>query len=466
MLGAPTYADVARSVRENEGVTSVADGAAPWAIGGRSSHLWSERGRESGEVSNRTERTGRRAPAHRGAHRPFLATSRARLAGYTLFALLAIGLAGNAAATARRSGRVTALVSQARCLPHGHVDLRTPAVVLWSTRGGAQLFACVPATGSVHLLASAGPYSSFEDFLAAGHFVSLVYADGAFFYLDVFDALTGRAVLMRNIGCSGPDGCEGAGASFQLASDGWVALVGQSLRATDGREETIELDSGPNLEATHQKGWGSDGVSIQQGTGQRLQWSPSDDTSLYSFALGSSLRALGMKALEAGTVHAADPLPTACSLFTASEVQAVLGQVSQASPNDACTYTTTAKPASTLTLTLRPGLTRTQVTAIEHQAFGELSSSAQGGDVGPPDYNPHLWKAAWDTAGEDMSESNDVRIFAGIELNVDLVTADPSNHADDRIGPSKIWDSDDAAEHAADIAFDRLAGISISYEHR
>jgi hypothetical protein len=390
----------------------------------------------------------------------------ARLVVCTLLGVLAVGFsAGNGVAAGRHGGGVTALAAHAQCTPRGRVHLHTSGVVLWSTHGGAQLYACVPATGSVHRLVSAEPYFSFEDFLAAGHFVSFVYIDGASVYLDVFDALTGRPVLARYLGCSGPDGCEGAGASFQLSSDGWVALIGQPLRATDGREETVELDTGPNLEATHQKSWYTNGVNVDQDTGSTLQWSPSGDTSLYSLPLGPSLKALGRKALESGAVHAVSPLPAACSLFTAAEVQAVLGQVSQAPPTDACTYTTTAKPTSTLTLTLHP-LTQTQVIAAEHQAFGEVSSNAPNGEVGPPDYNPHLWKAVWDTASDGLSQTSEVRIFANLELTAELVTEDPRNHTDDRVGPSKLWDSDTAAEHAADIAFDRLAGVPISFGHR
>jgi len=187
---------------------------------------------------------------------------------------------------------------------------------------------------------------------------------------------------------------------------------------------------------------------------------------LYSLPLGPPLQALGTKALEAGTVRAVTPLPAACSLFTAIEVQAVLGPVSQASSDDACTYTTSAMPTTTLTLTLHPGLTQAQVTAVEHQAFDEVSSNASGSDVGPPAYSPHLWKAAWDTAGGGESQTNDLRIFTNLELTVELVTDDPRNHTDDTVGPSKTWDSDTVAEHAADIAFDRLAGVMISYEHR
>jgi hypothetical protein len=374
--------------------------------------------------------------------------------------------AGNSAVAARRAYGMKALVAHARCAPQGHVYLHTVGVVLWSTHGGTQLYACVPAAGSAHRLVSADSHSSFEDFLAAGHFVSFVQIEGAFIYLDTFDALTGRAILKRDLGCSGPDGCTGAGASFQLAPDGWLALIGQPLRATNGREETVDLDTGPNLEATHLKSWDTDEVSIEQGTGPTLQWSPSGDNSLYSLSLGSSLQALGMKALQSGTVRAVSPLPAACSLFTATEVQAVLGQVSQASPNDVCTYTTTAKPTSTLTLTLHPSLTQTQVIAVEHQAYSEISSNARGGAIGPPDYNLHLWKAAWEMANGGMSQTNDIRIFANLELTVELVTDDPSNHTNDRVGPSKIWDSDTAAEHVADIAFDRLAGVQISYEHR
>jgi hypothetical protein len=384
----------------------------------------------------------------------------------TLLGVLAVGFsAGNGVAAGRRGGGATALATHALCAPRGRVHLHTSGVVLWSTHGGAQLYACVPATGSVHRLVSVEPSFSFEDFLAAGHFVSFVYVDGASVYLDVFDALTGRAVLERYLGCSGPDGCEGAGGSFQLSSNGWVALIGQPLRATDGREETVELDTGPNLEATHQKSWYTNGVSVQLGTGSTLQWSPNNDTSLYSVSLGPSLKALGRKALESGAVHAVSPLPAACSLFTAAEAQAVLGQVSQAAPPDACTYTTTAKPTSTLTLTLHP-LTQTQVIAAEHQVFGEVSSNSPDGEVGPPDYNPHLWKAAWDTASNGLSQTNEVRIFANLELTAELVTEDPRNHTNDRVGPSKLWDSDSAAEHAADIAFDRLAGVQISFGHR
>lgn len=359
-----------------------------------------------------------------------------------------------------------ALSSHAQCAPRGHVYLRTSEVVLWSTRGGTQLYACVPATGSVHRLVSAEPTVSFEDFLAAGHFVSFVYIAGASVYLDVFDARSGRAVLMRYMGCAGPDGCEAAGGSFQLASDGWVALIGQPLRATNGREGTVELDTGPDLQAKHQKSWNTFGVSVEQSTGSTLRWSPSGDTSLYSLPLGASLQALGVKTLKSGAVHAVSPLPATCSLFTTAEAQAVFGPVSQAAPTDACTYTTTAKPTSTLTLTLHPGLTQTEVIAAERQAFGEVSSSSRGADVGPPNYNPHLWKATWDTASGGMSQTSEVRIFANLKLTVEVATEDPRNHTDDPVGPAKDWDSDTAVEHAADIAFDRLAGVPIAYEHR
>lgn len=376
--------------------------------------------------------------------------------------------AGNGAAAVRRGGGATALASSARCEPRGRVYLHTSGVVLWSTHGTAQLYVCVPATGSVHQLANSDPTATSEDFLAAGHFVSFVRDDGASFYLDVFDAQTGRAVLSRYMGCSGPDGCEGAAASFQLAPDGWVALIGRPLRATNGHDETVEIDTGPNLQVTHLKSWEGDGASVEQGTGSTLRWSPSDNSSsAYALPLGSSLRFLAAKALKAGAVHAVSPLPAACSLFTATEVQAVLGPVSQASPNgSACAYTTIAKPTSTITLTLHPGLTPAQVTAIEHQAFSEASSNAPSGDGGAPDYSPHLWKAAWDTASAGMSQTNDIRIFANLELTVELVTEDSRNHTDDRVGPSKIWSSDIAAEHAADIAFDRLAGVPISYVDR
>ena len=270
------------------------------------------------------------------------------------------------------------------------------------------------------------------------------------------------------MGCSGPDGCEGAAASFQLAPDGWVALIGSPLSATNGRDKTVELDIGPNLQAIHHKSWQGDGASVEQGTGSTLRWSPSNNSSSeYLLPLGSSLQALGTKALEAGVVHAVSPLPATCSLFTAAEVQAVLGPVSQASPNgSACTYTTIAKPTSTVTLTLHPNLTPVQVTAIERQAFNEVSSNAPSGDVGSPDYSPHLWKADSDTASAGMSQTNDVRIFADVELTVELVTEDPRNHTDDKVGPSKTWSSDIAAEHVADIAFDRLAGVPISYVGR
>jgi hypothetical protein len=315
----------------------------------------------------------------------------------------------------------------------------------------------------VHRLASAGSSSSFEDFLAAGHYVSFVYVEGAFFHLDVFNALSGRAVLVRNLGCAGPDGCEGAGASFQLSSEGWVALIGQPLRATDGRAETVEVDTGPNLEAKHLKSWGADGVSVEQGTGSTLQWSPADDASVYSLHLGSSLQALSTKALQAGTVHPVNPLPATCSLFTTAEAQAVLGPVSQTAQGDACTYTTSSKPSSTLTLTLHTALTPAQVSAAEMQAFSEASRVAPGSDTGAPAYSLHLWKAAWDTASGGVSKTTDVRILTGLELTVELASANPGNHTDVQVGASRLWDSDTAAAHAADIAFDRLAGVPISY---
>jgi hypothetical protein len=374
---------------------------------------------------------------------------------------------GNGAAAGPRVGGAPARASRARCAPRGHIYLHTSGVVLWSTPRPAQLYACVPATGGAHRLRSAGPNSSFEDFLAAGHFVSFVDTEGASVYLDVFDALTGRAVLARYLGCAGPDGCEGAGASFQLAPTGWLALIGRPLRATDGRYETVELDTGPNLEAAHLKSWNTYGVDIEQGTGSTLQWSPGGDAPSYSLPLGSPLQALATKALRSGAVRAVSPLPPACLLFTATEVQAVLGAVSQVSSSDACTYTTTAKPVSTLTLTLNPDLTQTEVIAAEHHAFSEATgSSAPGGEIGPADYAPHLWKVLWNAASGGVGKTSDVRIFANLELTVELVTEDPHNHTDSVVGPSQIWDSDTAAEHAADIAFDRLAGVQISYEHR
>ncbi len=323
----------------------------------------------------------------------------------------------NSAAGRQRIDGATARASGARCTPRGHVYLHTSEVTTWSTAGARQLYACVNASGSVHRLASAGPNSSFEDFLAAGHFVSFVRVEGAFFHLDVFDAQSGRAILERDLGCSGPDGCEGAGASFQLSSEGWVALIGQPLRATNGRGETVEVDTGPNIEAKHLKSWGTNGVSVEQGTGSTLQWSPADDTSVYSLPLGSSLQALSTRALQTGAVRPIYPLPATCSLFTPAEVQAVLGPVSQTAQGDACTYTTTAKPTSTLTLTLHPGLTPAQVSAAETQAFSEASRAAPGADTEAPAYNPHLWKTAWGTASGGTSKTTDVRIFTGLELH-------------------------------------------------
>jgi hypothetical protein len=373
-------------------------------------------------------------------------------------------------ATARLIGAVpasppvsdAARTTNARCTPRGHVYLHTSEVTIWST-AGARLYACVNTSASVRRLASAGSNSSFEDFLAAGHYVSFVRVEGAFFHLEIFDALSGRAVLNRNLGCSGPDGCEGAGASFQLSSEGWVALVSQPLLATNGHEKTVEVDTGPNLEAKHLKSWGTNGVSLEQGTGSTLQWSPDDGASVYSLPLGSSLQALSTKALQAGVVRPVNPLPATCSLFAAAEAQAVLGPVSQTAQGDVCTYTTSAKPSSTLTLTLHPSLTSAQVSAAETQAFSEAARAAPGADTGAPAYNPHLWKADWDTASGGVSKTTDVRIFTGLELTIELASENSANHTNVQVGPSRTWNLDTAAAHAADIAFDRLAGVPISY---
>jgi hypothetical protein len=427
-------------------------------------------------------------------HRRFPNTPRApraRLLACVLLGLASIGLLpGNSGATARGMNNgvstremyrgtavrvmgatpatltiseTTARTAGTRCTPRGHVYLHSLQVTIWSTAGTKQLYACLNASGSVHRLASADSNSSLEDFLAAGHFVSFVQVEGAFYHLDVFDALNGRAVLKRDLGCSGPDGCEGAGVSFQLSSEGWVALIGQPLRATNGHEETIEMDTGPNLEAKHLKSWSTTGVSVEQSTGSTLQWSPDDGASVYSLPLGSSLQALSTKGLQAGTVRPVNPLAAPCSLFAAAEAQAVLGPGSQTAQGDTCTYTTSSKPSSTLTLTLHPGLTPAQVSAAETLAFSEAARATPGANTGAPAYNPHLWKAAWDTASGGVSKTTDVRILTGLSLTVELASNSSSNHTDVQVGPSQLWDSDTAAAHVADIAFDRVAGVPISH---
>ena len=339
--------------------------------------------------------------------------------------------------------------------------------MVWSAAGG-RLYSCVRASGDVHRIAHAN--ASANDFLAAGHYLSFTYTSGGEPYLDVFDALSGKTVLDLGLhgGCGSINSpCVSILAGFQLASNGWVAEYSPngSLTATNVRGSTVELDNGLGLRQTHQRPSNANGVDLSQSTGSTLSWTTDDGSMLYSAPLGPQLAVLETTALEKGAVHPVAPLPGACALFTAAEAQAVLGAGTHTASGDSCTYTMTATPRSTLTVTLQPNLTPVQVLAAKQAAYTHATSPQLSSPRPPPDYGKYLWQLSWESGdgGASGAQSQTVQILGDLELTVELATKPTSDATGYEVGMSQCWRADEVVEHVTDLAFDRLVGVPISY---
>jgi hypothetical protein len=373
-----------------------------------------------------------------------------------------------------RAGVASASAPHGRCTPQGRVVLDTSEVTVWTAPGG-RLYSCVRASGDVHRVVHAN--ASAKGFLAAGRYVGFTYTVGdEDLRLDIFSTLSGAPEfnLPLNHECDPHihDGmCTSLLSGFQLASNGWLAEYGlSSLTASNGHDSTIGLDTGPGLSISHLHSLSADGVAINQGTGSTLAWTPEPNSgALYSVALGPGLAALDGTALEDGAVHPAIALPATCGLFTAAEAQAVLGAGTQSTSSDSCTYITTGTPRSILTVTLAPNLTSAQVLAAKQAAYGQESSNQpeQPSSLGPPDYGKYLWQASWNSyvGGESAPQSQIVKIFGDLELTVGLVTKPRGNDVNYQVGTSQCWGAETAVEHVADIAFDRLMGVPITFIH-
>lgn len=321
------------------------------------------------------------------------------------------------------------------------------AVVVWYAHGG--LNACVRATGAVHRVSNAGAEA--DHLVVAGDYVGFQNNPGPQeVYLNVFDALTGRTEVNELlISCPG-DGCPEAVSPWRLAPSGWVAYVAEygtgSLVATDGHHSTRALDDGPHV----------GGLRL---SGSTLTWS-SSKSARYSAPLDMSLTSLA-------ATHMAPPrpLPTACGLVTLADAEAILGVVATASSSDSCTYTANGQPSNTLTVTLVPGLTSAQVTAVKRLAYSrERKHPEENYTPGPPDYRAYNWWANWETSSGGLNRREYLQLIGNVELTIEVVTATPPGYSQGETpfyGPqigSGPWSSDMAATHLLDIASDRLMG--------
>jgi hypothetical protein len=333
------------------------------------------------------------------------------------------------------------------CAHVSHAVGHSSAVVVWYGHG--ELDACVRATGAVHPVANTR--GEIDHLVVAGDYVGFqVVAGEQLVYLDVFDVLSARTEVSELlISCPG-DGCPEATSPWQLAPSGWVAYVGEygtgELLATDGRRSTRALDDGPH-------------VGDLRLSGSTLSWS-SGGAARYSAPLDASLSPLV-------ATHAAPPrpLPTACSLITPTDAEAILGVIATASSGDSCTYTDSAVPTSTLTVTLLSSLSPAQVTAAKQLAYSrEREHPEEDLTLGPPDYHEYDWWANWETSGAGLNRREYLQLTGNVELTVEVVIATPPGYNQKEAefeGPQIAggpWRSDTVATHLLEIASDRLMG--------
>lgn len=380
--------------------------------------------------------------------------------------LLAWGaFAGVGVVPASSLGAGRARSAGASCRPLGRVALPGPEVLVWSLPDG-HWYSCIRASGVVRRIAHAN--ASAKGFLAAGRYVTFTYRFKGEPYLDVFSAASGRTELDENLeaGC-GPvnTACVAALAGFQLAPSGWFAkkAPGDSLAAGNGGRSTVDLDDGERLTLVHQHISRANGVELSESAGSALSWTTTGEAGVYSTPLGPPLATLDSAALETGSVRPAAVLPAPCALFTASEVEGVLGAATQSSGGDVCTYTMSGTPRSILRVSLDANLTAAQILAAKQAAYTQAASPSIS--PGPPDYGKYLWAISWESGsgGESGSQSQSVLILGDLELTVTLATKPTNNATGSQVGTSQCWEAHEAVQHVTDIAFDRSMGVAISY---
>ncbi len=122
-----------------------------------------------------------------------------------------------------------------------------------------------------------------------------------------------------------------------------------------------------------------------------------------------------------------------------------------------CTYTTTGKPSSTLTIALQPSLSPAQTTAAKTAAYRAEAYYY----TGPPRYNDYTWTGSWETAAGGLANTYDVRFVGEVELTIELTTSDPSNTLGgdlELLALPPNWKAGETANHFTYLAFDRLMG--------
>ncbi len=389
-----------------------------------------------------------------------------RLAGLILCAgALAAGPAAASAGNHRRPSRPAPTAR--RCVPRGRRAVATGAVVMWrvSTRGRATLYTCVPASGAVRRVPPSD--SSAQGFLAAGPFVAFVNTNPNATSFSVFDALSGRTAVNADLGCGNPaPSCQPSpSAGFQLAPSGWVAYsdggAPGSVTATNGQDNTLDIDDGPNLSVAGQRPGprpGRFGQPVNVGAGATLTWSPNHDGVRYAVPLGPSLQVLDRNTLQRGKVSPLAPLPAPCSLFSAADAQAMLGPVTAATPTGSCTYTTAGAPAATVAVALSPSLSPAQVMAAKQAAYDGETAGPENPliSLGPPDYGQHYWTATWMTRTAGVEQYEEVQFLGNLELTIDVATNAQT------LGAARTWPPATAATHASDLAFERLLGVPVT----
>jgi hypothetical protein len=367
--------------------------------------------------------------------------------------LVAVLVAGGLLAGAALASSAAEASPVDRCQPVGRELAHSSAVVVWAKHGETELFACARASGRVHSLPDT--VEGVEDLVVAGHFVGYQYSAGEqLTYIEVFNALTARTEVGKVlISCPG-DGCPAGADPWRLASSGWVAYDASfgsgGVVATDGHS-TPTLDEGPRLQDLRLRG-------------STLSWSP-DGKVHYSAPLGA-----GLAALAATHTPAPRPLPSACALDAATDVEAVLGPVTAASSGERCIYTSTATPTSaatptsTATIALAADLSPAQVIAAKHAAYSRELKAFGGNrdEVAPARYSRYDWSAHWEAARGSLTASYDAEFVGDVELTTEVTLAVPYNAEQSEGGGRQIgagpWGTVEAAGHLSDIAYDRLMG--------
>jgi hypothetical protein len=347
-------------------------------------------------------------------------------------AALAVALAATllaATATAARPARPGSRPhSAAACRVRGSSLLRTPSVVVWRTmRPTSQgrrdtYYGCAGASGRTRTLVSflraPGAYPV-NGLSAAGRYVAFYYfSDPTVSDLEVFDLVRGVRVLQDMASCMGHSACPGFPTitRYLLARNGWVAeLLSQSLTdgltllATDGRQS-----------ATIDYGLRFGRLSL---TGTTLHWT-SDGQSL-SAALNSRL-------IPPAT--APTPLPTACGLLTASDVQTLLGPGAPTRGGAAPTTTCSISTAAPLQLTLQTGLTPAQALAAQNALDPSFNEGGPAdGFAGSNDEHSSAFHPEYDGQPSvgGVQHRRSLAFLGSIELTVDLARA--GTHDDVRV---------------------------------